>query len=154
MYFRLMCCPRIHYSDKTTEHTERFPHKNYPSEWVTGLLLFLGSMRAPVVLHALLGINYQRLATYGGVTNRCTSIRLAGDLSGPDYRGGRLVPGPPVQLFQPFSQFIAAGLANLTMLAVLTVHSQEGQQLADPTSHRNTSVLDFPLLCGIRNCQK
>ena len=49
--------------------------------------------------------------------------------------GRRLVPGPPVQLFQPFSQFIPAGLASLTMLAVLAVHSQEGQQLTDPTSH-------------------
>jgi hypothetical protein len=41
---------------------------------------------------------------------------------------------PPVQLFQPFSQFISADLANHTVLTVWAVDSQKGQYVAEARS--------------------
>jgi hypothetical protein len=47
----------------------------------------------------------------------------------------------PIQLFQPFSQFIPAGQTSQTVFAVWAVDSQKGQKLADPTSHCPTRLV-------------
>jgi len=41
---------------------------------------------------------------------------------------------PPAQLFQPLSHLIPARFASITMFTVWAVDSQEGQQVAGPTS--------------------
>jgi hypothetical protein len=42
--------------------------------------------------------------------------------------------GPHAQLFQPFSQFLAASLASHTVLTIRPVDSQKEQQPTDPAS--------------------
>src|ERR1700687_854032 len=44
---------------------------------------------------------------------------------------------PPIQLFQPFSQFIPASWASHTVRTVWAVDSQKGQYVADPGSRHH-----------------